>query len=135
MVASLLVASSAAIVFVLGALHLLYTFHGPNLRPRDPELESHMRATHMVITRETTVWHAWLGFNASHSAAAILFGLVYGFLALMHPELLFNSAFLGLLGAAFLLSFVILAKAYWFSVPFRCLVASSILYAAGFAAR
>ena len=28
-----------------------------------------------MITPQTTLWRAWIGFNASHSLAAILFGL------------------------------------------------------------
>ena len=40
----------------------------------------------LFITRETTVWRANLGFNASHSLGLITFGLVYGYLALAHPQ-------------------------------------------------
>ena len=41
-VASLLVAASAAIVLVLGSLHLLYTFRGNKLEPRVPGLRQTM---------------------------------------------------------------------------------------------
>ena len=41
-VASLLVAASAAIVLVLGSLHLLYTFRGNKLEPREPGLRQTM---------------------------------------------------------------------------------------------
>ena len=54
---------------------------GPKLTPRDPELQSSMSQIAPVITKETTMWRAWVGFNASHSVGAILFGLVFGFLA------------------------------------------------------
>src|SRR5438046_6957052 len=30
------------------------------------------------------MWRAWVGFNASHSMGAMLFGLVFAFLALAH---------------------------------------------------
>jgi hypothetical protein len=53
-----------------------------------------MSATAPVISRETTMWKAWIGFNASHSLGAILFGLVYGYLALAHPAFLFPIPFL-----------------------------------------
>jgi hypothetical protein len=53
-----------------------------------------MSQTHLVLTRQTTMWRAWIGFNASHSMGAVFFGLVYGYLALLHVELLFRSPFL-----------------------------------------
>ena len=29
-----------------------------------------------VITKETTVWRCWVGFNASHSMGLMLYGLI-----------------------------------------------------------
>ena len=66
---------------------------------------------------ETTVWRAWIGFNASHSLCAMLFGLVFGYFAIAQHALLFRSIYLQLLGLAVLVAFVVLAKLYWFSVP------------------
>ncbi len=131
--ANLLVAGSAAIVLILGSLHLVFTFFGSRLRPRDPELEAQMKRVHPGITTQTTMWRTWIGFNASHSAAGILFGLVYGYLALVEPAVLFGSAFLAAVGGVFLLGFVVLGKAYWFSTPFRGLVLAAMLYGSGFA--
>src|SRR5688572_12148125 len=81
-ISSSLVAASAAIVLLLGLIHLLYTFHGPKLSPRDPELQRRMQEVSPVITRQTTMWKAWIGFNASHGYGAVLFGAVYGYLSL-----------------------------------------------------
>ena len=80
--APLLIAGSAAIIMLLGLIHLLYTFYGPKLLPRDRDLKARMQEVSLVITRETTMWKAWVGFNASHSYGAILFGAVYGYLSL-----------------------------------------------------
>ena len=118
----------------LGSLHLVFTFFGPKLRPRDPELEARMKVVHPGITRQTTMWKAWVGFNASHSLGGMLFGLLYGYLALAQPAVLFGSMFPGMVGGAFLLGFVALGKAYWFSTPFRGLVLASVFYGGGFAA-
>jgi hypothetical protein len=125
---------SASIVLTLGIIHLVYTFWGPNLTPRDPTLQVSMSQTSPVITKETTMWRCWVGFNASHSMALILFGLVFGFLALAHDELLFHSPFLLVVGLAFLVGFVVLCKVYFFTVPLRgmsisltCYVASIVL--------
>ncbi len=111
----LLVAVSAAVILVLGLIHLLYTFRGRKLHPRDSALESRMKEVSPVLTRETTIWKAWVGFNASHSYGAILFGLVYGYLALAHSAFLFQSWFLLLAGLIFLAGYVFLGKVYWFS--------------------
>lgn len=125
-----LIAVSAAVILLLGLLHLLYTFHGPKLLPRDPELLARMREVSPVITRQTTMWKAWVGFNASHSFGAILFGVVYGYLSLVHAVFLFQSAFLLLLGLALLLGYLFLAKSYWFSIPLRGILLATVLYAA-----
>ena len=128
-----LIAASAAIILLLGLIHLLYTFRGNRLHPRDEALAAKMNEVSPVLTRETTMWKAWIGFNASHSYGAILFGLVYGYLALVHGAFLLQSTFLLLLGLALLAGYVILGKRYWFSVPFRCIVAATALYLAALA--
>ena len=129
-----LMLSSAAIVGLLGVLHLVYTFHGPKLLPRDPKLIEHMRTVPMVITHETTVWKAWIGFNASHSLCAILFALVYGYLALRQPALLFGSGYLLAVGFGLLSALLWLGWRYWFSVPFRGIALATLLFVVGLVA-
>ena len=126
--APMLVAASAAIILALGILHLLYTFRGPKLLPRDPDLQTRMSEVSPVISRETTMWKCWVGFNASHSLGAILFGAVFGYLALWHGALFFQSYFLQWLGLLTLAGYVFLAKRYWFSIPFRGIVLATTLY-------
>jgi hypothetical protein len=134
MAARILMVLSASIIFTLGAVHLVYTFRGPQLTPRDPALQVSMSQISPVITKETTMWRCWVGFNASHSMGLILFGLVFGFLALARGQLLFQSPFLLVVGLATLGGFVVLSKVYWFSSPFTgtsialaCYVASIVL--------
>ena len=129
-IAPSLVAMSAAIILLLGLIHLLYTFRGSSLHPRDTALEARMKEVSPVLTRETTMWRAWVGFNASHSYGAILFGLVYGYLAVARSSLLFQSPFLLLVGLLLLAGYAVLGKVYWFSVPFRGIVLSTALYVA-----
>ncbi len=64
-------ALSASIIITLGVVHLVYTFWGPKLTPRDPALQISMSQSSPVITKETTMWRAWVGFNGSHSMGAI----------------------------------------------------------------
>lgn len=104
-------------MLTLGVLHLVYTFWGPKLTPRDRALQISMSQISPVITNETTMWRAWVGFNASHSMGLILFGLVFGYLALAHSQLLFRLPFLLVVGLAMLVGFVVLSKVYFFSVP------------------
>lgn len=133
-VAAVLVATSAAIVLLLGTAHLLYTLRGRKLWPRDDELRARMQDVAPVITRETTMWKAWLGFNASHSVGLILFGVVYAELALAHADVLFGSLVLRAVGLAVLCGWVVLAKLYFFSVPLRGVLLATALYVLGLAA-
>ena len=130
-----LIAASAAIMLLLGVAHLVYTFYGPRLLPRDRELITRMHETNLVLTTETTVWKAWIGFNASHSFGAILFGAVYGYLALAHSAFLFQSTYLLSLGLLMLFGYVVLARRYWFMIPFRGILLSAVLYGLAFLIR
>lgn len=131
--AQILFAASAAGFGALGALHLLFTFHGVRLHPRDPALRQAMERVHPVITRQTTMWRANKGFNATHSLGIVSFGLVYGYLALWRFEVLGGSGFLLGLGAVVLAAYGVLARRYFFSVPFRGVALALLLYAGGWA--
>ena len=131
MLDSYFIAAGAVIALVLGLIHLLYTYRGTKLHPRDDALKARMHEVSPIITRETTMWRTWIGFNASHSFGAILFGWVYGYLALAHPRLFFESYFLLLTGAAFWAGYVVLGRLYFFSIPFRGIVAGAVLYVLG----
>ena len=131
MKASAFIAASAAIILLFGLLHLLYTFRGPKLHPRDPDLTARMMAVSPVISSETTMWRCWIGFNASHSFCLIFFGALYGYLAMRHSAFLFHSWFLLALGLVLLLGYATLAKLYWFTTPFRGVVVATVLYFVG----
>jgi hypothetical protein len=127
----MLMAASAAIVLWLGLAHLLFTFRGPSFDPRDAALKARMQEVALVLTPETTMWRAWIGFNASHSLGAILFGVIYGYFALARQEVLFGSPFLLALGLVVLVSYAWLAKRYWFRVPLAGVLLSIACYGAG----
>jgi len=46
----------------------------------------------------------------------------------VHSAFLFQSAYLLSLGLIFLFIYVFLAKRYWFSIPFRGILLSTVLY-------
>lgn len=133
MLPRVLVGLSAGIIFTLGAAHLLYTFWGRKLLPRDPELQASMNDVSPVISDQTTMWKAWVGFNASHSMGAILFGLIYGYLAAFEADLLFGSVYLTLVGLLMLAGLFLLARHYWFSAPFAGISASLVCFLGGVA--
>jgi hypothetical protein len=131
MKSSAFIAASAAVVLLLGLVHLLYTFRGPNLHPRDPDLTAKMMTVSPVLTRETTMWRVWVGLNATHSFGLILFGALYGYLAICHSAFLFRSWFLLALGFTLLLSYAAIARLYFFTAPFRGIVLAAVLYLVG----
>jgi hypothetical protein len=135
MLPSYLIAAGAVILLLLGTVHLIYTFVGVKLHPRDAALKARMHEVTPVLTRETTMWRTWVGFNASHSFGAILFGLIYAYLPLRHSEVFFQSGFLVGLGLVTLAGYVVLGRLYFFSVPFRGIVAAAVLYVLGLVVR
>jgi hypothetical protein len=134
LLAQTLVSASAAIILFLGTMHLIYTFASNKFSPRDPEIESKLKVVHPVISRQTTMWRAWIGFNASHSIGAMLFGLLYGYFSLFHFDFLVGSVFVSALGALFIGSLLVLAKLYWFRIPLIGIGTSLVLYVLGFVA-
>lgn len=134
MIATVLMAASAAVLLTLGTLHLVLTFVGPKLRPRDPALQIRMSEVSPGITKDATMWDFWVGFNISHSIAAMLFGLIYGFLAMAHGDLLFSSPYLLAVGLLTLGGLFVTGKVYWFrgpligiSLSLACYVASVVV--------
>jgi hypothetical protein len=59
MKSSAFIAASAAVILLLGLVHLLYTFRGPKLHPHESDLTAKMMAVSPVISPETTMWRAW----------------------------------------------------------------------------
>src|SRR5258708_4652182 len=124
---------SASIIFALGVVHLVYTFWGPKLTPRNPALQISMSQIAPVITKETTMWRCLVGFNANHSIGLFFFGLLFGFVAFALCQILFQSPFLLVVGLAMLGGFVVLCKVYFFSVPLAGISISLACYVASIA--
>lgn len=112
-IAAYLLALAGMIYFALGAIHLWYTFYTRKFYPADPGLIDQMKAIAPRISNGTTVWKAWMGFNASHSTGAMFFGFALIYL----PTVLGESAIF--IAVAFInsLYYVWLARTYWFRIP------------------
>ena len=129
-IAEMLLAASGSIILALGAAHLVFTFWGTKLTPRDPNLQEAMKAVSPVITHDTTMWKAWVGFNASHSLGAIFIGQSFVYLAFAQAQLFFGSVYLQVVGLAFLVAYLVLGWRYWFKVPFSGISLSLVFYVA-----
>jgi hypothetical protein len=128
MSARLLMLLSASIILTLGTMHLACTFWGTSLEPRDAALQVSMTRISPVLTGETTMWRCWMGFNASHSMGLILFGLIYGYLALAHDQLLLRSPFLLLVGLVMLACLIVVCRLYFFRAPLIGVSISFVFY-------
>ena len=133
MATRVLVAASAALVILLGLVHLGYTFWTRKLSPRDRELEARMQLVPLVLSPKALMGRAWVGFNASHGLGLLGFGLVYGYLALFQLDFLLHTPVLVVVGGLWLWGYVVLALRYWFSVPLRAVALALALYLVGFA--
>lgn len=106
---------------LLGTVHIIYTLidvHTPKrLTPFDDSVRVAMQQSTPALTRQTTMWRAWLGFNMSHGIGVLFFGLIYFMLALRDFTLVSGSWSLRLLAIAVSASYFVLAVKYWFHIP------------------
>ena len=88
--AQILLIVGASIFGLLGVAHLYFTFFTTNFEPHDASVKTAMEGTSPVLTKETTMWRAWVGFNASHSLGAMLLPAVYLPLTIFHLGILIS---------------------------------------------
>ncbi len=118
MIAVYLWIAGSLVMLLLGSIHLLYTFFSGKFLPATPALYHQMRDTPMLLTKRTTIWKAWVGFNASHSIGVMYFGLINIFLVAGYFDLLQASHFFYSLNIGVVAFYLWLARRYWFRVPF-----------------
>jgi hypothetical protein len=126
--------AGALILTILGAIHLYYTFFTNKFDSRDEDLNSAMKEHSPALTKETTMWKAWIGFNASHSSGAMFIGIMNIFLVEYYFDSLQNSIFFFAFNTITVIFYLWLAKNYWFKIPFLgisialiCFVTSAII--------
>ena len=123
-----LIIIGASIFGVLGSIHLIYTFFTNKFEAYDSAVTEAMKETSPVLTRETTIWRAWVGFNASHSLGAMLFCGIYVPLAVSHFIVIEQSVWFSTLPVLISLSYLALAKLYWFKIPLTGLMISTVCF-------
>ena len=129
--AKIFIVSGASIFGILGTIHLIYTFFTNKFDAIDSSVKDAMKSTSLVLTRDTTIWNAWVGFNASHSLGAMIFAGVYIPLTIFHFEVIQHSFWFSNLPVVVGLSYLILAKKYWFRVPFTGVLIATICFVGG----
>jgi hypothetical protein len=131
MISRILINASAGIILSLGSVHLAYTFLTHKFSPPEKQLETAMKQVAPRISGETTMWKVWIGIHVSHSMGLVLFGLIYGYLALCRWDVLLRSHFLIGLGLLWLVGYILLAQIYWFRIPLIAVSLATLFYLAG----
>src|SRR5260370_22001048 len=116
MIARVFFWAGASIFGVLGTLQLLCIFFSDKLRARDPAVVDAMKGTSPRITGRTTMWRAWIGFNASHSLGLMLLSVFYLLLAGRHMDVLAGSRSLAVLPVIASVAYLLMAKRYCVAV-------------------
>ncbi len=122
--------SGSSIFLILATIHLYYTFFTNKFSVRDRNTEQMMKKAYPVLTKQTTMWKAWLGFNASHSAGGIFFGAINLVFAWSYFDLLKSSALLLLFTCLTSFFYLFLGFKYWFDIPRTGILISSGCFAA-----
>ncbi len=128
MIAMYLLESGALIFLLLGSLHLYYTFFTDKFSSKNEHLVTEMKTSFPLLTRRTTIWKAWIGFNASHSIGAMFIGIMNIYLAANYFSILQDDIFFFAFNIMTALTYLALAKKYWFNIPFTGILLALILF-------
>jgi hypothetical protein len=105
----------------LGILHTLYTiadtYNPKKLIPYKAGVMGLMKESTLAITKETNVWRAWVGFNISHGIGILFFSTTYLYLSIFNTPFLEGSLFFMSAAPIISLTYLVLSKKYWFSIP------------------
>ena len=116
------------IIVILGSIHLYYTFFTNKFFSRNEKMIDEMKSPSPVLTKGTTMWNAWIGFNASHSSGAIFIGIINFYLAIQYFTVLQSDNFFFLFNILTIGFYAWLAKKYWFKIPFAGLLMTLICF-------
>src|SRR4051812_41889359 len=98
---------------LLGAIHIIYTLIDiktpRKLVPFDDNVRILMQKSTPKLTRQTTMWRAWVGFNISHGIGVLFFGLIYFIIAVLDFSILVRITPLLYLATMIALCYLILS--------------------------
>lgn len=127
-----LIITGASILGILGLIHLIYGMMTNKFDSHDESLNQSMKKATLVITKQTTMWRAWMGFNHSHSFGVIWIPMVYLPITLNYFEVLKESILLAGTLPFMALVYALLAKRYWFNIPLIGSAIAFLCFAAAF---
>lgn len=107
-----------SIIFAfLGSIHLYYTFFTNKFYSRNEKMVQEMKTSFPILTKDTTMWKAWIGFNASHSSGIIFIGILNCYLAAQYFSVLQSDHFFFIFNILTICFYAFLGKKYWFKIP------------------
>lgn len=121
MVARVLFQLGSLVFLAMGVAHVILMV-GDRTRPRylvpvDDHVRDGMNRTALRLTRQSTMWKAWLGFNLSHSLGLVVFGLTSFLIAVYDFSLLLKLQPVLFLVITVAAIYVFLAIRFWFFGP------------------
>lgn len=111
-------AFGSLIFIILGSIHLTYTFFTNKFSSKNKTVITEMKASYPILTKYTTIWKSWVGFNASHSIGVLFFGVINLYIAFKYFDVFQSDHFFFLLNIFIVGFYVWLGKKYWFNIPF-----------------
>lgn len=120
------------IFILLGTVHLFYTFFTNKFSSRNKKVVDEMKLSYPNLTKETTIWKAWIGFNASHSIGVIFIGVINFYLSYYFFSILQNRFFFFALNIVTVAFYLWLAKKYWYRTPFIGILITLTCYMVSF---
>jgi hypothetical protein len=109
--------SGSLVMGALGVVHMIYTFFTNQFFPRDKNLMEEMNNVSPLLSKEISMWKAWIGFNGSHSSGILFLAIINCFLAIEYFPLVQKSHFFFLFNIVTIAFYVFLASTYWFTIP------------------
>jgi hypothetical protein len=134
MLAKFLWETGSVVITILATVHLYYTFFTNKFSSRNEKMVEEMKTSFPILTKKTTMWKAWIGFNGSHSSGAMFIGIINFYLAVYYFPFLQSDHFFFVFTIITMCFYGWLVKKYWFNIPFTgiiisltCFIASYIL--------
>ncbi|GER78866.1 MAG: hypothetical protein HZC39_13340 [Chloroflexi bacterium] len=128
MLEQILLIIGAAIIGILGTLHLQRLIFTNSFSSHDSRVMDAMKGDSPVLTEETSMWNAWIGFNASHSLGAMIFSASHILLASRHMDVIRDTKVFSLLAVVMGAGYLYLAKKYWFRLPFTGILIATLCF-------
>ena len=132
-----LIAAGGFLFLTLGVLHLRLTVRDmkepQHFAPAKRELLEELKATRINLRKDVKdFWTSYLGFHFSHSASLIFYGASVAYFALVRPDI-FADIYVRLTVVIFGAAYVLMARAFWFFIPFAAALLGTTAIAVGLA--